>query len=166
MISAKELTEEQRSAIEQWVEEGSQLPDIQKRLKEQFGLTLTFMDTRFLMLDLGIEIQSPQEENDEETERSSQESDLADQGELEGPASDPFDAKRPMADGEVSVRRHEITQPGALVSGSVTFSDGEEGIWLIDRTGRPALELKNRNYEPSEPDLIALEKQLRRLLGE
>ena len=58
MISAKDLTEEQRSAIEQWALEGSQLADIQKRLQSQFGLNVTYMDTRFLVLDLGIDIQS------------------------------------------------------------------------------------------------------------
>ena len=35
MISAGNLTEEQISAMKQWAEEGSDLSDIQKRLKGQ-----------------------------------------------------------------------------------------------------------------------------------
>ena len=57
MISAKNLSDEQQSAVKEWAREGSQLADIQKRLKGQFGLNVTYMDTRFLVLDLGIEIQ-------------------------------------------------------------------------------------------------------------
>ena len=48
-----ELTDEQRAAVRQWVEEGASLPDVQRRLKETFGLTLTYMDVRLLTLDLG-----------------------------------------------------------------------------------------------------------------
>ncbi|MDE0594837.1 MAG: hypothetical protein OSB65_06285, partial [Roseibacillus sp.] len=61
MISAKDLSEEQQSAMKQWAEDGSQLPDIQQRLKGQYGLNVTYMDTRLLVLDLGIDLQSEPE---------------------------------------------------------------------------------------------------------
>ena len=32
------------------------MSDLQRHLKEDFGFTLTYMDTRFLILDLGIEL--------------------------------------------------------------------------------------------------------------
>ena len=56
MFSAKQLSGEQVTAIQSWAAGGAQLPDIQLRMKEDFGFSLTYMDTRFLVLDLGIEI--------------------------------------------------------------------------------------------------------------
>ena len=62
MISSKDLTPEQVAALKSWASQGDQLPDIQAKLKEEFGLNTTYMDTRFLVLDLGIEIQKDEEE--------------------------------------------------------------------------------------------------------
>lgn len=156
MISTKDLTEEQRSAIEQWAREGAQLPEIQRRLKGEHGLNVTYMDTRFLILDLGIEIQS---EDGEEADRDSDST----EGAGADTSSDFLDPQKPAAGG-VSMTTHDVTQPGAIVSGTVTFSDGEKGIWMIDRTGRPGLEMDKPGYQPSEADMIEMEKQLRELL--
>jgi len=55
MISAGNLSEQQVSVIRDWVAQGAQMADIQKRLKEEFGLNATYMDTRFIALDLNLE---------------------------------------------------------------------------------------------------------------
>ena len=88
MISAGNLTEEQVSAMKQWAEEGSDLSDIQKRLKGQFGLNVTYMDTRLLVLDLGIEIISEADDDEspepEEVEPAAgEEAVIVDPGEAE-----------------------------------------------------------------------------------
>ena len=56
MISINDLSDEQKAAIAQWAEEGADLSDIQKRLKGELELNVTYMNTRLLVLDLNIEI--------------------------------------------------------------------------------------------------------------
>jgi hypothetical protein len=153
MISAKDLTEEQRSAMEQWASEGAQLPDLQQRLKGQFGITLTYMDTRFLVLDLGLEIHSEEADDEED----------GDNPPADGPDFD-ADSDVPGPRGGLRMTIDEVVRPGAIVSGKVTFSDGETGIWMIDHAGRPALDPGSPDYQPSEEDMIAMERELRRIL--
>ena len=58
MMSAMSTTvnEHQLAAIKNWAAEGMDLNGIQKKLQSEFGLHLTFMEVRFLMLDHGIEL--------------------------------------------------------------------------------------------------------------
>jgi hypothetical protein len=71
MFSASKLTPDQISALKQRAAEGASMSDLQRHLKDEFGFSLTYMDTRFLILDLGIElIEEPKEpEKKEEVEK-------------------------------------------------------------------------------------------------
>lgn len=152
MISAKDLTDEHRSAMEQWAQEGAQMADFQKRLKGQFGLNVTYMDTRFLILDLGLELKS------EESDRPAEPDDTPVENPVEAsPDPDP-------AGGGVKVTQDELARPGAIVSGKVTFSDGQKAVWVIDQMGRPGLDPETPGYQPPESDLIEFEQYLRALL--
>lgn len=165
MISSSDLSEEQKAAMRQWAEEGADLSDIQKRLKSELELNVTYMDTRLLVLDLGIEIKV---EDTEEAESPSEEQESVTQGDgaLEAPPEEPRGDPLPdgLSAGSVEVTTDEVTRPGAMVSGSVTFSDGAKAIWLIDEYGRPGLEPETPGYQPSESDLSEFEKHLRALL--
>jgi hypothetical protein len=141
MFSTKQLSGEQITAIQSWAAGGAQLPDIQLRMKEDFGFSLTYMDTRFLVLDLGIEIIVEK---------------------MEEPAAEIKQA--PIPTGAVSVTMDAIAMPGAIVSGKVVFSDGEAGIWMLDQTGRPALDPDTPGYAPSREDVMEFQKQLRVLI--
>lgn len=141
MFSAKKLSEDQIKAIQSWAAGGAQLPDIQLRMKDDFGFSLTYMDTRFLVLDLGIEIIVEK---------------------MEEPAAELKQA--PLPTGAVSVTMDAIAVPGAIVSGKVVFSDGEAGIWMLDQTGRPALDPDTPGYAPSREDVMEFQKQLRVLI--
>ena len=141
MFSTKQLSGEQITAIQSWAAGGAQLPDIQLRVKEDFGFSLTYMDTRFLVLDLGIEMIVEK---------------------MEEPAAEIKQA--PLPTGAVSVTMDAIAVPGAIVSGKVVFSDGEAGIWMLDQTGRPALDPDTPGYAPSREDVMEFQKQLRALI--
>src|SRR5258707_953959 len=52
------LTPEQKQAVSTWVAEGSSLSLIQKKLREQFQVSMTYMEVRFLVDDLGLELKS------------------------------------------------------------------------------------------------------------
>ena len=151
--------------MRQWAEEGADLSDIQKRLKGELELNVTYMDTRLLVLDLGIEIKV---EDTEEADSPSEEQESVTQGDeaLEAPPEEPHGdpLQDGLSSGSVEVTTDEVTRPGAMVSGSVTFSDGAKAIWLIDEYGRPGLEPETPGYQPSESDLSEFEKHLRGLL--
>ncbi len=141
MFSASKLTPEQKDALKQWAAEGASMSDLQRHLKEDFGHTLTYMDTRFLILDLGIELmETPKPEQKKE----------------EKPALVPT--------GYVTTTMDSLTLPGAMVSGKVTFSDGETGVWMLDQTGRPGLDPDTAGYRPTQEDIMAFQTQLRDLI--
>ncbi len=141
MFSASKLTQDQKDALAKLAAEGATMSDLQRHLKDDFGHSITYMDTRFLILDLGIElVEEPKVEPKEE----------------EKPA--------PVPTGKVDVTMDALTLPGALVSGKVSFSDGETGVWMLDQTGRPGLDPDTAGYRPLPEDLAEFQKQLRALI--
>jgi hypothetical protein len=60
----------------------------------------------------------------------------------------------------VSVGVDQVTRPGALVSGKVTFSDGQQGEWYLDQTGRLGVAPKQQGYKPSPADVQAFQLAL------
>ena len=145
MFSTSKLTEDPKASLHEQAAAGATLSDLQRHLKEAFGISCTYMDMRFIVLDLGIELIQAKETEPEV---------VADEEEP---------APVPPADG-VSVSVDSITLPGTLVSGKVTFSDGETGIWMIDQGGRPGLDPDTPGYRPSQEDLIEFQTKLRALL--
>lgn len=142
MFSTSKLTEEQKQALVQWAADGATMADLQRRLKEEFSLSLTYMDTRFVVLDLGLKLKE-----DEPAPEKKEEAVL-----------------KPTPTGKVTVTVDELVLPGALVSGRVEFSDGESGTWLIDQTGRPGLDPDTLNYRPTPEDIAEFQVQLKALL--
>jgi hypothetical protein len=141
MFSASKLTPEQIAALKQRAAEGASMSDLQRHLKDEFGISITYMDTRFLILDLGIElIEEPKEQPKEELKSA------------------------PVPTGTVTVTMDTLTLPGTLVSGKVTFSDGETAIWMLDHTGRPGLEPDTPGYRPTSSDISEFQIQLRSLI--
>jgi tetratricopeptide (TPR) repeat protein len=57
--------------------------------------------------------------------------------------------------GKVSLRVDQVTRPGAIVSGKVTFSDGQQTDWFLDQTGHLGVVPKQQGYKPSAADLQA-----------
>jgi hypothetical protein len=141
MFSTKQLSETQIESIKSWAAEGAQLPDIQLRMKEEFGISVTYMDTRFVVLDLGIELI---------------------QEKVEEPVPEIMEA--PIPTGEVMVTMDAIARPGSIVSGKTVFSDGESAIWMLDQTGRPSLDPDTPGYQPNKEDIMEFQKQLRALI--
>jgi hypothetical protein len=64
----------------------------------------------------------------------------------------------------VSVEVDRVTKPGAVVSGTVSFSDGTHATWMLDQLGRLALDAGTPDYRPSEADLQAFQKELKSAL--
>ena len=145
VAASNEPTDEQKREVARWINEGVGLSDIQKRLSEEFGITLTYMDVRFLIDDLDLTIQDEDEPEPEKPEP-----------EAEAPEADPD------ADllGSVSVTVDKVTRPGVMASGTATFSDGVNSPWYLDQFGRLGLTPKDEAYKPSDEDLAEFQKQL------
>ena len=67
---------------------------------------------------------------------------------------------KPVPTGTVTVTMDGIALPGALISGKVTFSDGETAIWMLDQYGRPGLDPDTPGYRPVQEDVVEFQKQL------
>jgi hypothetical protein len=145
------LTEEQKKSVAAWVAEGGSLAEVQRRLKEEFAVTATYMDVRFLVDDLQLQLkeQPKQSEAVDRLAAAKQEGETA----RTGPPP-----------GGVSVTMDAITKPQALVSGKVTFSDGETAEWMLDQTGRLGLNPAKPGYRPSEADVMTFQQELQRVV--
>ena len=158
MFSVSDLSGEQIETIKSWVADGAQMADVQKRLREDFGFKVTYMDTRFLSLDLKLEFEVEEEEEQEIVDEAGEEPADA--------AVVPDEAPLPPApaEGGVHATLDQVARPGAMVSGAVTFSDGMKAIWLIDEMGRPSIDPDQAGYQPTETDLVSFQSQLQTML--
>ena len=153
MVSVSDLSSEQVEMVKEWVAEGAQMADLQKRLKDDFGFNVTYMDTRFLSLDLALNFQVGEEESEGPND-------------IENPeAQEEVELEPLVQDGAtVTVTLDQVARPGAMVSGTVTFSDGMKALWLIDEMGRPSIDPDQPGYQPSEADLVSFQAELKGLL--
>ncbi|MES2572314.1 MAG: hypothetical protein V4710_19945 [Verrucomicrobiota bacterium] len=158
-----ELTSEQKQKVASWIEEGANLAAIQQRLNEEFGIGLTYMDTRFLIDDLRLNFKEPEPEPVAEPATISAEFDAVDS---QSPFSEEPAAFPPAGNG-VSVKVDSITRPGTMVSGSVVFSDGKKAVWYLDQTGSLGMVPEVQGYRPPTADIAefqgALERELAKL---
>ncbi len=160
-----ELNDSQKSAVREWVAAGASLSEVQKRLQEEFGVRMTFMDVRLMVLDIGADIKDKPEPKKPEPPAPAADADAADgTAAQDGMPSDTApDANGAI--GGVSVDMDRVVQPGMVVSGNVTFSDGVTARWGIDQMrGGLALQPSQEGYRPSDDDIREFQMQLRALL--
>src|SRR5471032_1106831 len=53
------LTPEQKAAVSEWVAAGDNLYAVQKKLADQLKISMTYMDVRFLVDDLNLQLKDP-----------------------------------------------------------------------------------------------------------
>ena len=166
------LTPEQATAVSSWVAAGDNLSTIQKKLREQFSVALTYMDVRFLVDDLNLQLKDAPKKVDASDVSKPQPKPApaaaADAGTAgtaaDGSATedDYADEASPVAGGSVILDVDSVTLiPGAIASGKVTFSDGVTGKWIIDHQGRPGFtEISQPGYRPTPEDAKSFMNQL------
>jgi hypothetical protein len=167
------LDEGQRKKVAEWIAQGLKLSEIQTRIASELGVTITYMDVRLLVDDLKL---TPK---DAEPLKPS----VLTSGAPPPPASPPGGrdpaGKSPQspaagkptpaspAMGGVSVSVDALAIPGAVVSGKVTFSDGNSAAWHLDQMGRLGLSPQQTGYRPPAADLqqfqSALEQELAKM---
>ncbi len=144
---SSEPSAEQKKEIAIWVADGIGLSDIQKKINNDFGIVMTYMDVRFLVDDLDltlVDVEEPEPKKD-----------------AEGDENAPPTAEDSLeSTGGVSVELDTVNPPGAMASGSVVFSDGQSKKWTLDQYGRLGLAGGDEQYKPSDEDVVEFQKQL------
>lgn len=155
-----QLTEEQKKEVAAWIAAGARLSEVQQRLSDEFGIRLTYMEARFLVDDLSL---VPAEK--EEPKKEEKSDDAAAPGAEDAVSGEGDDDQHAAGAGGVSVSVDKIVKPGAMLSGSVTFSDGVTAEWYIDTMGRFGLVPPDKGYRPKQEDLMEFRVQLERVLS-
>lgn len=149
---ATTISPQQLDLVRQWAAQGIDLNGIQKKLVEECGVHMTYMDVRFLLLDYGIEIASSAET---------------------APAPKPTTTPAPIPQEEASmptatggkpqVTLDDLQLPGTLLSGKAVFPSGVKGAWQIDQMGR--FGWSELDGKPTPAELQAFQVELTQLLS-
>ena len=157
---SENLSQEQKSTVAQWVSSGASLSEIQQRINSEFGVSITYMDVRFLIDDIGA---TPVDKTQPAPEPAAQEVGAAPAAEdVVGAAEADPGAATP---GNVSITLDSVQRPGELASGSVTFSDGQTGQWFLDGSGQLGFDPPYKGYQPSPADVRQFQAQLQKELS-
>jgi hypothetical protein len=147
----------QRQKVAAWIADGAKLSEIQTRLAAELSLKLTYMEVRLLVDDLKLTPKDPEPPKVVEPPAAK-----APEPKAAAPAAAPAEPA-----GGVSVTVDKVTRPGAIVSGKVTFSDGQAADWYLDQMGRLGVAPKQPGYKPAAADVqqfqAALEKEITRM---
>ena len=177
------LTEEQKAEVAKWFAAGASLDEIQKRMKAEFGVHMTYLDVRLMVAELpqpveeepaapdgpareGLAHDGLAREVPAPPRRVASSSGLAsDEGTSAAPKRydlDAPDGTPPASD--LTVEVDALTIPGTYASGDVTFSDGTKAKWYLDQQGRLGLGNAPEGYRPSQSDAALFQARLMDLL--
>ena len=143
------FTEEQINQIRLWIPEIHSISEFQTKLNETFNQHFTYLETRFLLDDLNLEIKKP--ENIQQPEK--------------GQNTDSAEDSLPTNNG-VQVSVDPVTRPGMVFNGTVTFSDRQSAQWSLDQLGRLGIKPTQQGYRPSQEDIAAFQESLQQKLSE
>ena len=136
--------------MREWIGQVHSISEFQSKLNETFHMHLTYLETRFLMDDLDLQITS--------------------EVIAEGKASESSDTEHEEVPentvGSVQISVDPVTRPGMVFNGSVIFSDGQRGSWSLDQLGRIGLKPEQSGYRPSQEDVMAFQERLQQQLSE
>ena len=155
-----ELSDAQKAAVIKWIQEGRSLADVQRSLREDLGISMTYMDVRFLVDDLDIAVFEVEPEAPELSEAPEVASG-------EDTTTEPTEAQLvdDVSNGAVTVDVDAIPRPGSLVNGTVVFSDGVSLGWQLSAAGQLGLiPGDDPEYRPSPEDVQSFQSQLEEVL--
>ncbi len=139
-----QLTDEQKTKVSEWIASGLRLSEIQERLGAECGVRLTYMEVRMLVDDLKLLPLDPVEPA------------IAQPAEETPPAGAEDSHSEALPSGApapVSVTTDTLARPGAIASGKVNFSDGQQVVWLLDQMGQMRMLPPHPGYRPPQEDM-------------
>ncbi|MEQ2005513.1 MAG: hypothetical protein ABMA26_01845 [Limisphaerales bacterium] len=155
------LTDAQKQQISGWLEQGLKVADVQKKMAAELGVTMTYMELRFLLDDLRLKPKDP-----EPPKQPAPASPIAPASAgapvaaADGATALPAPAAGAPPLGAVKLAVDTLARPGTVVSGKVTFSDGQTADWYLDQMGRMGVVPAQKGYKPSQADVMDFQEQL------
>ncbi len=162
------LDDAQKKKVTGWIQDGLKLADIQKRISTELGLALTYMEVRLLVDDLKLIPKDPEPAPVPPAATPAPPAPGAKTSPLAAPApgaSPLAPAGGGLIGSKVTVGVDTVARPGAMVSGSVTFSDGQRGSWYMDQYGRLGVAPEKQGYKPSATDVESFQMELEKELA-
>jgi hypothetical protein len=164
------LDDAQKKKVTEWIAAGLKLAEIQKRLIDELGVRLTYMEARLLVDDLKL---IPKDTEPPKTVElagkpgaQGANASAAGVGLSEEKGGSLSEESLPRAGaGSVKVKVDQLARPGTVASGSVTFSDGNIAAWYLDQYGRLGLAPNKQGYKPPAPDLQEFQTELQNELA-
>lgn len=143
------LTDSQKEVVSNWIAQGKPLAEVQRLLQEEFSISMTYLDVRFLVDDLDIDLDEAQPKAEDTEGEIVEEPEIVEEGPSNG----------------VRVEVDTVTPPGALMSGRTTFRDGETLSWQLMSNGQLGLMPgDNPDYRPSPEDMQDFRTQMDTIL--
>lgn len=157
MSTAKSLTDDQIATIRNWADQGDELSDIQKKLADEMEVRITYLETRFLLEDLKIELKPIEEPKPEPEEGIAEEA-------IPEPEESHTEEPSPADEEEVSVTIDQVLRPGALISGQAMFAGGKSMAWWLDQMGQLGVDPSDPDFRPSEAQLRTFQIKLQQTI--
>ncbi len=155
------LTDTQKAEVAKWLQQGAKISEIQNRLDSELGVRLTYMEVRFLVDDLKLTPVDPEPPKAPEPPPAAP---AAHANAPIAPTAAPAPEQAAPLGRSVSLTVDQIARPGAIISGKVTFSDGQKAAWTLDQMGRLGLAADQKGYRPTAADVeqfqLALQNEL------
>ena len=130
--------------IKEMLEKGLSLGEILKELDSRHGISMTFMELKFLASEIDYDWSKPEPEAEESTEEENAEPENNNEG-------------------CTVVEVNRLARPGAVLHGSVQFASGAKGEWVLDQFGR--LGFENLQGEPTPEDIEDFKLELQKSIG-
>ena len=173
-MQATTFSDDQKRAIGKWLEDGAKLSEVQKRIEKEFGAVMTYMEVKLLVSEINV---LPKDAPEPVASKLTAPAGPGPAPEAPGRGAAAPAAKSPapmqapaeptVAPSGVQVAVDQLAIPGTMVSGTVTFTDGQVANWYMDQMGRLGLKPKTAGYRPPAGDVqqfqVALEAELARL---
>lgn len=153
--------DEIKKYVAKLLNEGVSLSDIQKQLRSEKGVNMTFLDLRLMVSEIENIDWSKQktEEKPKEPKKVDPEKGalLDEEDEFAGTSDEG------IAGGTTVVEVSRLTRPGTIANGSVKFASGIKANWMVDQYGR--LGLDKATGEPTAQDIKEFQTELQKMLS-
>jgi|ERR1051326_250310 hypothetical protein len=155
------LDDAKRQKVAEWIQQGLKLSDIQNKLDSELGVRLTYMEVRLLVDDLKL---TPKDQPRPSSGLLGGKAAPTAEEQPEPLSDEALPDEKASGTGRISVSVDRVARPGALVSGQVTFGDGQSAAWYLDQLGRLGMVPKQTGYRPAPEDVQAFQLELQNQL--
>ncbi|MFM8470749.1 MAG: hypothetical protein ACKODH_12440, partial [Limisphaerales bacterium] len=131
------------------------------KMAAELGVSMTYMEVRFLLDDLRLKPKDPEPpKQPEPASPIAPASAGAPAPAADGTTALPAPAAEAPPFGAVKLSVDTLARPGTVVSGKVTFSDGQTADWYLDQMGRMGVVPAQKGYKPSQADVMEFQELL------